>query len=83
MDNVIDVCCIATPDGRSFWCQPDPDTLAQFWSNWKASLPAEKRELYEQRGCVGGVVVIRMLESAYRGITTNIEAATLFPASAR
>lgn len=83
MDNVIDVCCIATPDGRAFWCQADHDTLAQFWANWKASLPAEKREVYEERGCVGGVVVIRMLESAYRGITTTSEAATLFPASAR
>lgn len=83
MDNVIDVCCIATPDGRTFWCQADRDVIAQFWAKWKATLPAEKRELYEERGCVGGVVVIRMLESAYRGITTTSEAAALFPASAR
>lgn len=83
MDNVIDVCCIATPDGRTFWCRADSDTLAQFWTNWKASLSVEKRELYEQRGCVGGVVVIRMLESAYYGITASSESAALFPVGAR
>lgn len=83
MDNVIDVYCIATPDGRACWCQAEPDVTAQFWANWRASLPAEKRELYEKRGCCGGVVRIRMLESAYRAITTTSEAATLFPAEAR
>jgi len=78
MDNVIDVCCIATSDGRASWCEADPETIAQFWTNWKASLPAEKRELYEQRGCVGGVVTIRMLESAYRDITASSDSAALF-----
>jgi hypothetical protein len=83
VDNVIDVCCIATPDGRTFWCPADQETLAQFWTNWKASLPAEKRELYERRGCVGGVVVLRMLESAYWSITASSDSAAFFPASAR
>jgi hypothetical protein len=83
MDNVIEVCCIATPDGRAFWCRAEPDCIAQFWMNWKASLPEEKRKLYEERGCVGGVVIIRMLESAYRSITATSESAALFPASAR
>jgi hypothetical protein len=78
MDNVIDVCCIATPDGRAFWCEPDPGTIARFWTNWKASLPAEQRELYERRGCLGGIVKIRMLESAYRAIGATNESAALF-----
>lgn len=83
MDNVIDVCCIATPDGRAAWCPADPETIAQFWTNWRGSLPVEKRDLYEQRGCTGGVVTIRMLESEYRGITASADSASLFPASAR
>jgi hypothetical protein len=83
MDNVIDVCCIATPDGRAYWCQPDPEVIARFWTNWKASLPDEKRELYEQRGCLGGIVKIRMLESAYRAIPATVESAALFPVDAR
>jgi hypothetical protein len=78
MDNLIDVCCIATPDGRAFWCPEDQELLAQCWTNWKASLPTEKRELYEQRGCVGGVVVIRMLESVYWGITASSDSAAFF-----
>lgn len=83
MDNLIEVCCIATPDGRAFWCQAEPDTIAQFWANWKAGLPEEKRKLFEDRGCLGGVVKIRMLESAYYGITASAESAALFPAGAR
>jgi hypothetical protein len=83
MDNVIDVCCIATPDGRAAWCRADRETIAQFWTNWRASLPEEKRKLYEERGCVGGVVTIRMLESAYRGVTASADSATLFPQSAQ
>jgi hypothetical protein len=80
VDNVIDVCCIATPDGRANWCEPDRETIARFWANWKASLPPEKRELYEQRGCLGGVVTIRMLESAYRSITASSDSYKLFHA---
>lgn len=78
MDSVIDVCCIATPDGRAFWCEPEPETIASFWANWKAALPAEQRELYGRRGCCGGIVKIRMLESAYRAISATNEGAILF-----
>lgn len=83
MDNVIDVCCIAAPDGRAYWCQAEPDVIAQFWANWKASLPADTLTLYEQRGCLGGVVKISMLESAYYGITASSDSAKFFPANAR
>jgi hypothetical protein len=83
VDNVIEVCCIATPDGRASWCRADAETIAQFWTNWRASLPAEKRDLFEKRGCTGGVVTIRMLESAYCGITASADSATLFPECAR
>lgn len=81
MNNVIDVCCIATPDGRAAWCESDPETIARFWDNWRASLPAETRELWERHGCVGGIVKIRMMESAYRAIVASSDSAVLFGGS--
>jgi hypothetical protein len=80
VSDVIDVCCIATPDGRAFWCQADPETLGTFWANWRASLPAEQRDLHERAGCLGGVVRVRMLESDYRAIPATSESCGLFGA---
>lgn len=67
--NVIEVSCIALPDGQTMWIKSaTPDYIRECMKAWKEGLPKEKLELYEQAGVGVGVVMVRMLEEDYNKI---------------
>jgi hypothetical protein len=73
--DVIQVACIATPDGHAVWmAEPDHDRLSAYWNEWRDGLDAERREAMREGNVVGGVVVITMFRADFDAIAPSARA---------
>lgn len=80
MDDVIDVVCLALPDGTTLWYEPGDGRPDELIAAWKQQLPAEKRQLYESCGVLGGFVILRMLRQDYQSIPATSHSHAIFKA---
>lgn len=70
---LVDVACVAMPDGRTFWIEsPTREKLSSKQSEWRETLPDAKRHAMDKiAGLVGGVVFTRMLRSDLDSINAS------------
>lgn len=70
MEDVLDVCCLVFPDGRTYWFETKGNEghVEQAIFSWKAGLSPEKRNAYEAAGVSCGAVFVRMLRGDFQQI---------------
>jgi hypothetical protein len=77
-DDVINVTCLVFPDGSTYWYPTDDYRADRLIDKWKATLSVEQRRAYHDKGCLGGVVRLRMLRKDYQSIPATSQSEALF-----